>query len=289
MFHPAKLLLFGEYSVLKGSRALAMPLNAFRGSWKYSVQPHLQHDLVQLGQYLKEKVENSDAFLNTDGFLNHLSKGLYFDSNIPRGYGAGSSGAVCAAVYERFGIFKTQDIAVLKPIFAQIENYYHGNSSGFDPLISYLKQPVLINSDKTLQTIDLKENTGVKMFLMDTKYPRKTEPLVQLFLEKCKQTDFNTAISTQVVPAMNETLNAFLQQDNDTFFDNLQELSALQFQYFKDMIPTDFQTIWKDSLNQKEFQLKLCGAGGGGFLLGFAKTEAIIEKISKQRVKIWTF
>ena len=66
MFHPAKLLLFGEYSVLKGSRALATPLNAFRGSWKYSIQPHLQHDLIQLGQYLKEKVENADAFLNTE-------------------------------------------------------------------------------------------------------------------------------------------------------------------------------------------------------------------------------
>jgi mevalonate kinase len=282
MFHPAKLLLFGEYSVLKGSRALAVPLSLFRGSWKYAPNPHFQHDLVQLAQYLKEKVENSNDFLNTDGFLNHLSKGLYFDSNIPRGYGAGSSGAVCAAVYERFGIFKTNDIAELKQIFAKMENYYHGNSSGFDPLISYLKRPVLINTDKSLQSVELKPNTGLKIFLIDTKQPRKTEPLVQLFLEKCKVAEFDTAIQEQIAPKMNQTLDAFLNQNTVSFFENLHQLSALQLQYLSDMIPNDFKPLWKDSLNQSDFKLKLCGAGGGGFILGFAKNKDAIDNLAKK-------
>ncbi|MEY4936748.1 MAG: hypothetical protein RIS64_3107 [Bacteroidota bacterium] len=282
MFHPAKLLLFGEYSVLKGSRALAVPLSLFRGSWKYAPNPHLQHDLVQLAQYLKEKVENSVDFLNTDGFLNHLSKGLYFDSNIPRGYGAGSSGAVCAAVYERFGIFKTNDIAELKQIFATMENYYHGNSSGFDPLISYLKQPVLINIDKSLQNIEIKPNTDLKIFLIDTKQPRKTEPFVQLFLEKCKSSEFNIAILEQVAPKMNQTLDDFLNHNTSSFFDNLHQLSALQLQYFPDMIPDDFKPLWKDGLNSNDFKLKLCGAGGGGFILGFAKKQDIMNVIAQK-------
>jgi mevalonate kinase len=282
MFHPAKLLLFGEYSVLKGSRALAVPLALFRGSWKYAPHPHLQHDLVQLAQYLKEKVENSDSFLNTDGFLNHLSKGLYFDSNIPRGYGAGSSGAVCAAVYERFGIFKTNDIAELKQIFAKMENYYHGNSSGFDPLISYLKRPVLINTDKSLQNVELKLNTDLKIFLIDTKQPRKTEPLVQLFLEKCKASEFDTAIQEQVAPKMNQTLDDFLNQNTASFFENLHQLSVLQLQYLYNMIPNDFKSLWKDSLNQNDFKLKLCGAGGGGFILGFAKNQDVMNVIAQK-------
>ncbi|MEN9612980.1 MAG: hypothetical protein RLZZ628_3794 [Bacteroidota bacterium] len=286
MFHPAKLLLFGEYAVLKGSRALAVPLSLFRGSWKYVANPYFQHDLIQLGEYLKEKVENSDTFLNTDGFLSHLSRGLYFDSNIPRGYGAGSSGAVCAAVYERFGLFKTNDIAELKRIFAQMENYYHGNSSGFDPLISYLKRPVLINEDKTLQIIDLTHNTDLKIFLIDTKQPRKTEPLVQLFLEKCKNPAFHSAILEQIVPVMNQTLNDFLSQNTLSFFDNLHQLSALQLQYLPDMIPNDFKSLWQDSLNQNDFKLKLCGAGGGGFILGFAKKKESLDILLKNKIKI---
>jgi mevalonate kinase len=286
MFHPAKLLLFGEYSVLKGSQALAMPLSLFRGSWKYAPNPHFQYDLIQLAQYFKEKIENSDHFLNTEGFLNHLSKGLYFDSNIPRGYGAGSSGAVCAAVYERFGIFKTKDIAELKPIFAKMENYYHGNSSGFDPLISYLKQPVLINTDKSLQIIDIKPNTDLKIFIIDTKQPRKTEPLVQLFLEKCKDSEFNTAIQEQIVPIMNHTLNDFLHQNTNPFFDNLRELSTLQLQYLSDMIPNEFKSLWKTGLNQGDFTLKLCGAGGGGFILGFAKNKEALITLSKYKIKM---
>jgi mevalonate kinase len=286
MFHPAKLLLFGEYSVLKGSRALAVPLSLYQGSWKYSANSYLQHDLMQLGHYFKEKVANSDAFLNTEGFLNHLSKGLYFDSNIPRGYGAGSSGAVCAAVYERFGIFKTNNIVELKAIFAKMENYYHGNSSGFDPLISYLKRPVLINTDKSLQIIDIKQHTDIKIFLLDTKQPRKTEPLVQLFLEKCTQPAFHTAILEQMAPQMNHTLNDFLNLNTTSFFENLHQLSALQLQYLPDMIPNDFKPLWKKGLEHGDFTLKLCGAGGGGFILGFAPSENISDTLSKYKLKM---
>jgi mevalonate kinase len=166
-----------------------------------------------------------------------------------------------------------------------MENYYHGNSSGFDPLISYLKQPVLINLDKSLQSIEIKPNTDLKIFLIDTKQPRKTEPLVQLFLDKCKSSEFNTAILEQVAPKMNQTLDPFLNQDTASFFENLHQLSALQLQYLSDMIPIDFQPLWRDGLNQGDFILKLCGAGGGGFILGFSKNQKIIDILSNHRIR----
>jgi len=34
------------------------------------------------------------------------------------------------------------------------------------------------------------------------------------------------------------------------------------------MIPLGLQELWKEGLEKKEFVLKLCGAGGGGLLLG---------------------
>ena len=47
------------------------------------------------------------------------------------------------------------------------------------------------------------------------------------------------------------------------------------------MIPTDFRAIWLDGLANNLFKLKLCGAGGGGFLLGmtfdFKKTQETIS------------
>ncbi len=37
------------------------------------------------------------------------------------------------------------------------------------------------------------------------------------------------------------------------------------------MIPDSFKDIWKKGLDTGEYYLKLCGSGGGGFLLGFTK------------------
>ena len=45
----------------------------------------------------------------------------------------------------------------------------------------------------------------------------------------------------------------------------------LQYYHFEPMIPEAFQSIWKKSLNDDKLALKLCGAGGGGFILGFSK------------------
>jgi mevalonate kinase len=48
------------------------------------------------------------------------------------------------------------------------------------------------------------------------------------------------------------------------------------------MIPTDYEKFWKKGLESEDFKLKLCGSGGGGFLLGFAsnydKAKSYFEK-----------
>ena len=41
------------------------------------------------------------------------------------------------------------------------------------------------------------------------------------------------------------------------------------------MIPLSFQTLWQQGLDTALFSLKLCGAGGGGFILGC--TQAAIQ------------
>jgi mevalonate kinase len=37
------------------------------------------------------------------------------------------------------------------------------------------------------------------------------------------------------------------------------------------MIPSDFQQMWQDGIDSNAYYLKLCGSGGGGFILGFTK------------------
>jgi mevalonate kinase len=141
---PAKLLLFGEHVLLLGATALAVPVAAFGGQWAWNQQRDRHHQ--RLLQFALSEALKSVEIIDTERFVNELEAGLLFQSNIPTGYGLGSSGALCAAIYERFASEKTDDLARLKSIFAQMESFFHGNSSGIDPLTSYVESPILIQN-----------------------------------------------------------------------------------------------------------------------------------------------
>ena len=98
--YPAKLLLFGEYTIIVGGQALATPLPLFQGRWA-KAQAHespvdLQQKLPAFLDYLRQR-EWARSF-RLDAFARDLEQAYYFASTIPLGYGAGSSGALCAAV-----------------------------------------------------------------------------------------------------------------------------------------------------------------------------------------------
>ena len=95
--------------------------------------------------------------LNT--LQNDVNNGMYFDSSIPQGYGVGSSGALVASIYDKYADDKitvlenlTRDkLLKLKEIFSFMESFFHGKSSGLDPLNSYLSLPILINSKNHIE------------------------------------------------------------------------------------------------------------------------------------------
>ena len=100
----AKILLFGEYGIIKDSKGLSIPYNFYRGALKISEDPSTQDShlkLVAFCEYLKKLPESTVSFdwprLNAD-----LNKKMYFDSSIPQGYGVGSSGALVASVYDQY-------------------------------------------------------------------------------------------------------------------------------------------------------------------------------------------
>ena len=61
-------------------------------------------------------------------------------------------------------------------------------------------------------------------------------------------------------------------------FKNTKILSGIVFENFKPMIPNKFHKIWKTGIESGSYFLKLCGSGGGGYILGFAPN---IEKAKK--------
>ncbi len=280
--YTSKLLLFGEHSIIKGSQALAIPLLNFSGSWEYASKniEEKQMNLPTFANYLEALQDAGELLCKLDlqRFKSELNKGLFFNSNIPTGYGVGSSGALCAALYDTFCNEKSEKVSsnflLLKKIFAQLESFFHGSSSGTDPLICFLERVILLESTDKIEQINLDHPTGMdqinqgQFFLLDTKMPRETGPFVNIFLEKCKDQYYFARIQSELNPLVDEAITHFLNHERKALFERIHEIGYFQFKYFLEMIPNDFRKIWLDGLADNLYKLKLCGAGGGGFLLG---------------------
>lgn len=293
--YSSKILLFGEHTINRGSQALAIPFPVFGGSWQTSKDWSRQQQLPQLVDYLEDLKKKQDLLCNLDimALRQKLSEGLYFESNIPVGYGLGSSGALCAAIYDMFCTNKIGRTDILRfgelrKALAQIESWFHGTSSGTDPLICYLNQPVLLLPNGQVQTVRIPQESKLAFFLLDTKISRSTGPLVQYFLERCTDPVFAEKVTTDLVGYTNSAIAAFLQAEWEHLFEDVTEISRFQMEHLPGMTPDHFHVVWKKGLQGNLYRLKMCGAGGGGFILGctqdWAQLQLVLSDYMLQKV-----
>ena len=268
----SKILLFGEHSVIKGSNALAVPYNRFKGCWINPANRAFDDRLVAFCRFLKVKNEDKGTFprLALDQFEADIRSGLIFSSNIPQGYGLGSSGALTAGVMDRYGQPDHLELSLLKRQLGQMESFFHGASSGTDPLVSLVGKPILIlpTGVREVWAPRFSELGSITFFLLDSKQPRQTTPWVNRFLQQYEESDFRDRVDLYLTPLSNRVIDSFLGEQWITFWDSFASLSDWQFQYMQPWIPVSFLNLWQLGLKGNYFKLKLCGAGGGGFLLG---------------------
>ena len=292
----SKILLFGEYGIIKNSKGLTIPYRFYKGNLNTSSKINKEIDsshkeILEFVKYLKNLNQNLVEF-NWEKLDNDLKENLYFNSNIPQGYGLGSSGALIAAVYEKYAISKIipsnnttlKNIQTLKKIFSYMESYFHGNSSGFDPLASYSDTSILIGSGNHISTTQIppqKENGRGAIFLVDSGKNRKTTSMISIFLEKMKSSKFSQIIFKDFIKFSENCIDDFLNENYDSFFRNIKILSSLVLQNFDKMIPNSLFQFWKEGINTDNYYLKLCGSGGGGYFLGFTKDFKSVKKILK--------
>lgn len=303
-FH-GKLMLFGEYGVLLRGQALTIPLLNFSAGLRFlgnqpnNDQASLNRQLKNYHSYLLEKQQNEDVDFGIDlhAFSDDLDQGLFLASDIPQGYGAGSSGALVAAVYSRYATRPMllqvnpglTELVELQKNLALLEGYFHGTSSGIDPLSCFLARPLLIDSQKNVQVVSLPKFVGKPgggFFLIDTRLMRKTQNLVNIFWQKYRQADFSEMMEKNYKPLMHECINRLIAADWSGMMSALKKLSEIQMLHFSEMIPDNFTALWQQGLKNEHYTLKLCGAGGGGFIMGFASdyipaSQALVHAGSK--------
>ena len=280
----SKIILFGEYSMIFDATALMVPLSRFSAQWRNA--SHLSESaaasnasLQRFADYLSTLDEAKDV-IDLRRFNHELQYNLFLDSDVPSGYGLGSSGVLVAAVYDHFATQKTDDLLQLKALFGKMESYFHGSSSGIDPLQCYLGQPFRITPQGvSMLPVDFMPD-DIHVFLADTGQKSNTKPLVQYFKKKREDMDYLRAFQSDYVPCVSACIDHLVAGEKEAFFSSLRRLTDGQLRFLRPMITDNTIDLF---LEKPDFNLgfKISGSGGGGYVLGFTddidKTKAFME------------
>lgn len=269
----SKVILFGEYSMIFDSTALMVPLKNFSAQWRFA-----SHLLAQGSAASNASLQRFADYLSTlngikdnldlQRFNHELYYNLFLDSNVPSGYGLGSSGTLVAAVYDAYAKQKTDDYLKLKEIFGKMECFFHGSSSGIDPLQCYLGQPFKI-TPKGLQILsDDFLNNDIHICLIDTKIKSNTKPLVNHFKKQRENPEFLKRFQTEYQPCVKACIETMISGDKELFFNSLKKLTKCQLDFLRPMITDNTLDLFTADYNF-HLGVKISGSGGGGYILGF--------------------
>ncbi len=294
----AKLLLFGEYGILLGGAALTIPLTRFMAKFDFidsapetEIARKSNKVLHGFAEFL-EKSKSITSEINVAGFKLDIVDGLYLSSDIPIGYGVGSSGVVCAAIYKAYGKNKQpinnlpDNLLLYKSLFSSMEAFFHGKSSGLDPLACLVGKPLLIRQ-KEISILHSVYQLKKNWFLVDSGSSRITGLLVEKFLAKCCKSDFKSDFKSNYISVVNTLIDEIKDEklvkegSNDTrsMEKYMEAISLMQLRYFNEMIPAFLVPLWQQGIDTGCFYLKLLGAGGGGYYLGISQQKTATEEM----------
>ncbi|HNY02895.1 MAG TPA: hypothetical protein PKG48_09925, partial [Bacteroidales bacterium] len=204
----------------------------------------------------------------------------------------GSSGALCAALWDRYGIHKPagrmepDDLTGMIRILSALESPIHGKSSGFDPLVAWLGQPVRLIPGGIPEPVPAGSggmaSRGSAILLVDTGRPGSTGPLVGNFLQQFFPGGSVTSEGEQFRRLADQAISRFLSVEGSRFSEVLSQLSGFQLEKLSPMIPKNFLPLWREGLRTGLFTFKLCGSGGGGYLLCFTGDPAATQDFFRE-------
>lgn len=269
----SKVILFGEYSMIFDATALMIPLKRFSAQWQFPQSRNRaasltsNQSLKRFCQYLSETEELSNL-LDLQALRKDLNEGLFLASNVPSGYGLGSSGTLVAAVYDRYAVQKSDDYLQLKNLFGQMESHFHGSSSGIDPLQCYLGQPFKITPESVHLLSDDFLKKDIHICLVDTKIKSNTKPLVNHFKAQRENPELLSRFQAEYVPCVTSCIDSMITGNKELFFNSLKQLTKGQLEFLRPMITDNTLDLFTADYDFN-FGVKISGSGGGGYVLGF--------------------
>ena len=254
----SKWILLGEHSVLRGHPAIAFPNDKFQLKLQYLrnnnslISNTIIIELIQLASDLL-KIKPS-AITGT----------LIIDSNIPMKSGLGSSAALCVAISRWLKWYLQIDLDIIE--FArQLENIFHGKSSGLDIAVIEKNQPIIF---KAGDVEELKVSWQPDFRLYDSGILSSTAESVQKV--QCLFTtnkNYAEAIDVKMHRAVKHAIQALNNKDGKLA---LTEAIKQGYECFEEwgLIPESMSDKIKQIYELGALAVKPTGSGSGGRLIG---------------------
>lgn len=262
---------------------MAIPYAKYGGRWIRN-KPSKRPDLTDYFAYLREISAKLIAPLEL-GILDELKDQWNYESNIPIGMGLGSSASLAASVYQIAANPAPLSLTEKKADLGLIESFFHGKSSGFDPLVSF-ENKCILQSNNGIQIQNEIGQPPFSIYLIYTTIKRDAHKLIDQFRTQCDNTRFSDHME-KLASAASAMVDSVIQKKWKISY--LHDISALQYEYMDFLIPPEIKEIWKNTLNDPDHHLKLCGAGGGGCYLLFSSSGQLpnsLENFHRERIDL---
>jgi len=272
----AKVILCGEHSVLRGGRAVVTPLKSH--SLKFEINKNFDcfklsySDEVKPFEILIEGTFEK-AFELLEVSKNHIKSTIHIESLVPLGKGFGGSAALCVFVARSV---KELGLLTERSVFSfsvELENMFHGESSGVDIAGCLSESPQVYVRGKVLKPLE-SNLKGLVFGLTDTGENGDTEDCIEKVLRlKSRDQDLFYSLDGEMDEA-SKLLGEAIELGNQTL---LAQSFAQASDVFKSwgLITEEMQKVSVALKKQGALATKPTGSGLGGCVLSVWREEDI--------------
>lgn len=242
-----KCILLGEHSVVRGHPALVFPLQS------RSLELMPSKETNAFSDPLKRTLDRAMEMLAWKKELPSVK----VESTIPMRAGLGSSAALSVAVV-RFLQWQGAPITDAFSFALELENLFHGKSSGIDVAAVLEGQP--IRFQKSAAPKPLTSYWKPHLYLVDTGLRSSTKACVEK-VTQLQRPDLDEAMAAAVQAAE----QSFLQKDLKGLAEQINKAHEVFQQW--NLVPEEVEKQRQELMKAGALAVKLTGSGDGGFLL----------------------
>ncbi|MCY9806843.1 mevalonate kinase [Lentilactobacillus senioris] len=289
----AKIIWFGEHSVVYGQPAIALPLPAVKVSAQIKIRQQGTSQIFSRyydGDWDQVPVEMAGIKQLTESLRHQLGLTDYqfqlvIDSDIPAERGMGSSAATAVAITRAFFDLSEKHLTRTDLLKAAniAEQVTHGNPSGLDAATASAKWPIwyVKNKENTKLPINLSTAT---MVIADSGVKGKTSVAVNQVKEQLIIDPKTQDIIDKMGAVVNQVPSALIADDVPLLGSLMNQNHNLLRQLNVSTPQLDLMQI--QALDSGAFGAKLTGSGLGGCLIAIAPNLIIAQKVANDLFQV---